>query len=172
MCDRGGIGRRASLRSWYHRCVSSSLTGRTISGRGADGSAPDWGSGGRLFKSDRSDHMGRSTNPDSMKGIRRGSTPPVGQRVRGSLLNYRNTCLTVFFVNKKEPYEAYREMGYREVITLVLSKSLTITIGNEFANELADSVYANAFLVRIQGEWPNFIFSRRRGYVRYLQNCL
>lgn len=39
--------------------------------------------------------------------------------------------------------------------TLGLSKSLTITIGNEFANELADSVYANAFLVRIQGEWPN-----------------
>ena len=87
-----------------------------------------------------------------MKGIRRGSTPPVGQRVRGSLLNYRNTCLAVFFVNKKEPYEAYREMGYREVITLGLSKSLTITIGNEFANELADSIYANAFLVRIQGE--------------------
>ena len=46
-------------------------------------------------------------------------------------------------------------MGYREVITLGLSKSLTITIGNEFANELADSIYANAFLVRIQGEWPN-----------------
>ena len=69
MCDRGGIGRRASLRSWYHRCVSSSLTGRTISGRGADGSAPDWGSGGRLFKSDRSDHTGRrkvstALNPD------------------------------------------------------------------------------------------------------------
>ena len=46
-------------------------------------------------------------------------------------------------------------MGYREVITLGLSKSLTITIGNEFANELANSIYANAFLVRIQGEWPN-----------------
>ena len=30
-----------------------------------------------------------STNPDSMKGIRRGSTPPVGQKVRDSLLNYR-----------------------------------------------------------------------------------
>ena len=29
-CDRGGTGRRASLRSWYHRCVSSSLSGRTI----------------------------------------------------------------------------------------------------------------------------------------------
>ena len=27
-----------------------------------------------------------STNPDSMKGIRRGSTPPVGQKVRDSLL--------------------------------------------------------------------------------------
>ena len=25
-------------------------------------------------------------NPDSMKGIRRGSTPPVGQKVRDSLL--------------------------------------------------------------------------------------
>ena len=32
---------------------------QALSGRGADGSAPDWGSGGRLFKSDRSDHMGR-----------------------------------------------------------------------------------------------------------------
>lgn len=29
-------------------------------------------------------------------------------------------------------------MGYREVITLGLSKSLTITIGNEFANELCE----------------------------------
>lgn len=28
----------------------------------------------------------QSTNPDSMKGIRRGSTPPVGQKVRDSLL--------------------------------------------------------------------------------------
>ena len=56
---------------------------------------------------------------------------------------------------QKEPHEAYREMGYREVITLGLSKSLTITIGNEFANELTDSIYANAFLVRIQGEWLN-----------------
>lgn len=37
-----------------------------------------------------------STNPDSMKGIRRGSTPPVGQKVRDSLLNYRKDCLTVF----------------------------------------------------------------------------
>ena len=27
----------------------------------------------------------------------------------------------MFDVNKQEPYEAYREMGYREVITLGLS---------------------------------------------------
>lgn len=79
MCDRGGIGRRASLRSWYHRCVSSSLTGRTISGRGAEGSAPDWGSGGRLFKSDRSDHMGRRKVSTALKpkadcAVPRGST--------------------------------------------------------------------------------------------------
>lgn len=35
-------------------------------------------------------------HPDSMKGIHRGSTPPVGQRVRDSFLNYRKDCLTVF----------------------------------------------------------------------------
>ena len=58
----------------------------------------------------------------------------------------------VFREQKRTVRSLSRNGVQRGDTTLGLSKSLTITIGNEFANELADSIYANAFLVRIQGE--------------------
>ena len=49
-------------------------------------------------------------NPDSMKGIRRGSTPPVGQKVRDSLLNYRKDCLTVFNAIGQETVQSAQDI--------------------------------------------------------------